>query len=481
MCDVSGSSTAAVISLNAIGGQDVHLIEEDIEKSFFHFKTDKRHTDYTRFYRKTQVDNKTQQKYWPFGAEGTTVKVTLNPQAMGDLLANMYLMIELPRCIYSRDVGHHIIKSMAFRVDEIEVERIYDDWQVIYSEMYLDTSERRANEYILNRMMYPVDNVRNEEKLIANGYGALSTIPTLIPLRFFFSRKYAPSEYHVNKPNRPYLPLCAMYRQKIVLEIEFHSYWFFSKPQTSFAVSDPKFLSQTDFDFPTLNRFNIITEEITLSHEDRSYYLKEKYDFLVNLVFRNPTADSVLHENTIKTNLVPSIPVKSIHWFVRKKAYEYELPIKDVDHKSTLFIPEYQSKYVKDGINLIDSRFRFEKIISARMYLNSLALPDVTVSDHNYFKYYIPFQCRLTTPRKNIYTYSFSMTPMNIESTGSLDFSKFNSDKTFLDIKLEEGEYSTDGYIKSRVDRLSELMTLYVYYTGYKMFSFQNGYMTEVR
>ncbi|QIG59950.1 hypothetical protein [Dishui Lake phycodnavirus 4] len=481
MCDVSGPSTAAVISLNAIGGQDVHLIEENIEKSFFQFKSDQRHTDYTRFHRKTRVDNTTQQKYWPFGPEGNTVKVTLNPQSMGDLLSNMYLMIELPRCIYSRDVGHHIIKSMSFRVDELEIERIYDDWQVIYSEMYLDTSERRANDYILNRMMYPVDIVRNEEKVIVNGYGANSTIPTLIPLRFFFSRKYAASEYDVNKSNRPYFPLCAMYRQKIVLEIEFHSYWFFSKPQTSFAVSDPKFLSRTNFDFPTLNNFNIITEEVTLSLEDRSYYIKQKYDFLVNLVFKNPTIDNVLNENTMKTNLVPSIPVKSIHWFVRKKAYEYTIPIKDIEYNSTLFIPEYQNNYVKDGINLIDSRFRFEKIVSARLYLNSLALPDVTISDHNYFKYYIPLQCRLTTPRKNIYTYSFSMTPMNLESTGSLDFSKFNSDKTFLDIKLEEGEYSTDGYVRSRVNRLSESMTLYVYYTGYKMFSFDKGYMSETR
>ena len=481
MCDVSGPSTAAVISLNAIGGQDVHLVEEDIEKSFFHFNDDKRHTDYTRFYRTTQVDNKTQQKYWPFGPEGNTIKITLNPQSMGDLLANMYLMIELPRCIYSRDVGHHIIKSMAFRVDEIEVERIYDDWQVIYSEMYLDTSERRANDYILNRMMYPVDSVRSEEKLIRNGYGANSTIPTLIPLRFFFSRKYSQSEYHVNKPNRPYLPLCAMYRQKIVLEIEFHSYWFFSKTQTSFALSDPKFLSPTNFDFPTLNKFNIITEEITLSYEDRSYYLKEKYDMLVNLVFKNPTAESVLNENIIKNNLVPSIPVKSIHWFVRKKAYEYEKPIEDIDPKIPAFIPEYQNKYVKDDINLIDSRFRFEKIVSAKMFLNSIALPDVTLADHNYFKYYIPLQCRLTTPRKNIYTYSFSMTPMNIESTGSLDFSNFNSDKTFIEVKLEEGEYSIDGYKKSRVNRLSEPMSLYIYYTGYKMFSFDKGYMTEVR
>jgi hypothetical protein len=477
MCDVYGPSTAGVIALNAIGGQDVHLVEENIEKSLFRYE-EIRHTDYTRFYRSTKIDNKTKQKYWPFGQEGNVVKVTLNPQSMGDLLANMYLSVELPRCIYSRYVGNSLFKSIAFKVDGIEVEKIYDDWQVIYNEMYLETSEKSANDYLLNRMMHPISWKRNEEESLKNAAGALSTITTLIPLRFFFSRKYAKSEYDVNKPNKPYLPLCAMYKQKIILEIEFNPVWFFSKPKTSFAKSEPKFIRTTDFELPTLDNFKIITEEITLSPEDRLFYLREKYDLLANLVFKNPTIETSIGDPTIRTNLVPRIPVKAIHWFLRRKKYEYKLPI-EMSSGDPLFIQEYTDKYVSDGINLIDSRFRFERLKECKIYLNGLDLPNVSVADHKYFKYYIPLQSRLTCPQKNIYTYSFAMTPMNSDPTGNLDFSNFNSDKTFLDVKMFGGTYSTDGYGYSNVNRLDETYILYVYYTGLKMFSFENGFMSE--
>ena len=50
----------------------------------------------------------------------------------------------------------------------------------------------------------------------------------MIPLHFFFSRKYASDEYSSNKPNRPYFPVCAVHRQKIEFELEFHQKTFFT-------------------------------------------------------------------------------------------------------------------------------------------------------------------------------------------------------------------------------------------------------------
>jgi hypothetical protein len=73
------------------------------------------------------------------------------------------------------------------------------------------------------------------------------------------------------------------------------------------------------------------------------------------------------------------------------------------------------------------------------------------------------------------------MTPMNADPTGNLDFSNFNSDKTFLDVKMFGGTYSLDGYYTSNVSRLDETYNLYVYYTGLKMFSFEDGFMSEAR
>ena len=46
-----------------------------------------------KFHRSTQIDNPGTKANWPFGE---SIKVTLNPRNMGDLLSNMYIAIEFP-------------------------------------------------------------------------------------------------------------------------------------------------------------------------------------------------------------------------------------------------------------------------------------------------------------------------------------------------------------------------------------------------
>jgi len=36
-------------------------------------------------------------------------------------------------------------------VDDIEVEKIHDDWGIIYDDLYLETSEKVANRFLVNR------------------------------------------------------------------------------------------------------------------------------------------------------------------------------------------------------------------------------------------------------------------------------------------------------------------------------------------
>lgn len=36
-------------------------------------------------------------------------------------------------------------------VDDIEVEKIHDDWGIIYDDLYLEISEKVANRFLVNR------------------------------------------------------------------------------------------------------------------------------------------------------------------------------------------------------------------------------------------------------------------------------------------------------------------------------------------
>jgi hypothetical protein len=179
------TTSGAGVSLNAIGKQDTYLLTSDVDKSIFNYNI-QRHSNFTKFHRTTVINRAPTSPTWPFNER---IKVTFNPQNMGDLLSNMYAVFKLPGLPtgegknYSDQVGRHLIKSVTMRVDEIEVEKIYDDWMVIYDELYLESSEKVANRFVLNRMI-PFDSASK------NPVYAEYESDVVVPLPFFFSRKY---------------------------------------------------------------------------------------------------------------------------------------------------------------------------------------------------------------------------------------------------------------------------------------------------
>jgi hypothetical protein len=435
---------AAKISLKAIGKQDTQLLSKDPEESFFNYNPE-RHSEFRKYHRARNIVNNGTIASWPFGQ---IVKVQFNPTNMGDLLSNMYLSITMPGISdgnYADQLGRHILKSVTMFVDDIEVEKIHDDWGILYDELYLEISEKIANRFLVNRNLGYDDSSKDET------YARLES-NLVIPLHFFFSRKYASDEYSSNKPNRPYFPVCAAYRQKIEFELEFHQQTFFTNTT----------------DTLTLQSFNLVTEEITVSPEERIFLSSEKQTFVTDLVRKHPSTVSELGVDRIINNLVPNIPVKCIHWFLRNTEFEVEgdaIGSRDVNEQRL-----YQNRFnFSSNVSFDDQTTFFDAIMeSASFYINGNKLPNVTKTDHSYYKYLIPFDNRLARPIRNIYTYSFSMNPINVEPSGSLDFSQIQSDKTNIEVKLDTTE----------VDESSNTYSLNMYYTGYQTYVFDKGFMS---
>jgi hypothetical protein len=106
----------------------------------------------------------------------------------------------------------------------------------------------------------------------------------------------------------------------------------------------------------------------------------------------------------------------------------------------------------------------------ASFYINGTRLPNVTNTNHNYYKYLIPYRSRLSRPIRNIYTYSFSMNPINVEPSGNLDFGEIQSDKTNIEVNLDT----------TKVNTSSNTYALHMYYTGYQTFIFEGGRVVPV-
>jgi hypothetical protein len=290
---------AAKISLKAIGKQDTYLLSKDPDDSFFNYKELLRHSEFRKYHRSRNVVNPGQVPKWPFGQ---TLKVEFNPTNMGDLLSNMWLSITMPGITdgnYADQLGRHILKSVTMFVDEIEVEKLHDDWGIIYDDLYLEMSEKVANRALVNRNL-------GFDKSVGNSIFARQSADLVVPLHFFFSRKYSSDEHSTNKPNRPYFPICAIHKQKITFELEFYNQEFYTNTTDTLE----------------LQSFNLVTEEITLSGQERQYFASRPLTMINDVVKKHPTSVSELNKDIIKNNLVPNIPVKCLHWFLRNTKFE---------------------------------------------------------------------------------------------------------------------------------------------------------------
>jgi hypothetical protein len=452
MCDRSGPDTGATLCLTAIGGQDTYLLDKE---SLFKYEP-KRHSEFRKFHRSFNINKPSSApSTWPFGE---TVKATFNPMNMGDLLCNMYIRVKLPGLSnvvynYADKVGKHLFKSITMRVDETVIEIYKDDIGYIYDELYLDHAEHVSREYTDNRFI-------NRVTILSDSLTNIRTSDTFVyvPIPFFFSRRYESSDYETNVHNRPYFPLCAMNKQKLEFDIEF-------RPQT-FFTDEP-----TDL---TLSSFDIVTEEIVVTQEERLFYTSSKYEMITDIFHTHPKSDTEPGNDKFKIELTPQGRVKTLHFFFRNKLFENETIASNVAVSNYSSTDDQKYHYYHNRFNFTPSSSYVKSIdyleddiaINAKLTINGEDLPNINNSDSHYYRYLTTLNHKFHGSPRNIYTYSFSMNPRNVDPSGSLDFTNIKNNRTTLECTLNP-YHGTD-----------EEFTCHIYYTTYTTLTFENGYLS---
>jgi hypothetical protein len=99
----------------------------------------------------------------------------------------MWLSIKLPGLTggknYTDQIGRHIVKKATMRIDETILEEFHADWGILYDELYLETSEKVANRFLVNRSL-AFDSTELNENDVISAYES----EILIPINFFFRR-----------------------------------------------------------------------------------------------------------------------------------------------------------------------------------------------------------------------------------------------------------------------------------------------------
>jgi len=414
-----GFSSAATLALFAKGPQDQFLMSDSPVASQWN-PSFRQHTNSIMFHRITTFPgpNPTYQ--------GQVVTVILYPNQLGDLLSNMYLRVNLPTGVnLAPNIGRSLIKQIDFIVNETIVETLYDDWYIIRDQMLLDADEQ----YTMNQTMKGV----NSE--------------LIIPLEFFFCRRHSVNNTGRERLRRPYFPACAMTKQLIYVRFTFQPYTWWTDSPTPVDISNPV----------------IITEEILLENNERLYYRNTPLRYIVNDIKK----DGILTFNSNQPiiSLTAAFPVQTLMWFFRNKNYEN---VNNQNYYDSRYNYGYTTQYIHTAVPLSfpSGNTNFVDVItSAKITLNNIDVTSV-LPGGLYFGFKQPMDHSLSIPSKNIYSYSFGLTPKEYNQGGYLNFAKLNSQTTTLTLVFNP------TYLAQVVQGYN----LYVFYYGYNFLQFQGGF-----
>jgi len=426
----AGFSAGAVMALHAIGPQEDHLLLQDFSKS--QWSPDfKRHTNSVMY-----------QRVIPFpppnpSYQNQTIQLELRPTELGHLISNMYLKVTMPALSngnqYTPQLGRALIKQVDLLVNETVIETLYDDWYIIRDQLFLDADEQLG--------MFQAVGGSNINSQVQTDY--------IIPLEFFFCRRKSHNRHDDERLRRPYFPLCAMWNQRMYVRFTF-------QPNTWWCnVAAPH---TTDLILPKL-----VTEEILLENSEKLYYTNTPLKYIVNRVKKESTLTFTAGNPQLQ--LTASFPVQTIAWFFRNKNYE---DVTSGLYSDSRYTYGYTTQYIQTGIQLNfpsgPSNY-IDVIDTAKITLNNVDILS-TFQGSLYYTFKQPMEHEISIPSKNIYTYSFGLTPKEYNQGGYLNFSKLNSQTTTLTLVFNPS-YAT---------QISQGYNLYMFYYGYTLLEFQGGF-----
>ena len=121
-----------------------------------------------------------------------------------------------------------------------------------------------------------------------------------------------------------------------------------------------------------------------MSPGERNFLTSQRQMMITDLVRKHPVIVSDLNKDIIKNNLVPNIPVKCIHWFLRNTKFEDESesigdPIPATDGERL-----YQNRFnFSSALDFAGENTFFYPLMSeASFYINGNKLPNLTKTDH---------------------------------------------------------------------------------------------------
>lgn len=398
--------TAGLIQLSFNGPQDAYLTGNP---QMTYFKSIYRsYSNFAKDIQKLQFENSVK-------FDSTHSCIIKN---YGDLLSNLYLYVELPQLVstnnnenwagYVNGVGFSLIESVSFEIGGQVIDTFDYNWLDIYNELYDQTSDSLIGKF------------NTDISVEENNYAQ----KLYIPLHFWFSKNYGNA-----------LPLIALEYHEIKINVTF-------RKLEELIKSD---ISNFSYESNNINAY-IIANYIHLDETEKRFFSNNKLEYLIEQTQILSTTD-IQSNNSARVALNFSHPVKSLYWII----------CNNINTNPNMKTGNNWLTYTSNN-SLYSETFN-----TARITINGQ--DRITDMDASYYRSVIPYETRLYSPRKYIYTYSFSLNPMQNQPSGSCNYSKIGNNRSYLELTFNPINTvggTTNGKIK-------------VYAQNYNIFKVESG------
>ena len=387
-----------LMQLVAYGAQDVYLTGNP--KVTFFQAVYRRHTNFAMENIEQTVN----------GTAGNSGRVSVTVARNGDLVADMYVEMKAANlanitanagALSNEWVAERAIKDVELSIGGQRIDKHYQKWWRMYSELYLDASKKAAWGKMTTGSVNSTTGAEGQ---------------VFLPLIFFFNRNPGLA-----------LPLIALQYHEVRLDFDLSA--------------------EFEMYMDTTKTFKVWANYIYLDTEERRRFAQKGHEYLIEQVQHTGVDTVTINGGTKQVRLSYNHPVKELVWCIdsgvaRTSLWNFtnQAAVGDVILESdptaiaaaNAFVSTSMSgapllKVGTDG-TLAANKFTEENvgtIETMKLVLNGQ--DRMKEQSGKYFNQVQPFQHHSGSPYPGIYSYSFALKPEEHQPTGTCNFSRIDN------------------------------------------------------
>lgn len=367
---------AGRVQLETSGPQDRFFT---IDPDYTHFlQSFKKHSNYSVEH--VYLDPKNEADF------GKKVKFVI-PQNQGDLLKTLSVKMKLPALNsgdagYMESIGHALIEYADIIIGGEVIQRVPSDYLQIYSEHNVTQTKQKALEKLIGKYSFRTSAVPVSDPSIIGFLG-----PSTTEEEYFVDLPF----YFYDNPELA-IPLCAITKQEIEVEIKLRDY-----TQVILDVTSLNYV-------PKIVDFQLCTEIVFVDICERVKIKTKRRDYTITQIQQN-TFDVEKNVNSGKFKLSFTNPVKEFYFVIQREGvtpFDYDNTLPITNNKLILY----------ENLNYLELSFDGEPIITEETG-NVIMLKAVQGAIHH----------SKTQLIRRFYSYSFALEPERWYPTGQINTS----------------------------------------------------------